>query len=331
MSKRYLNWGVLGPGVVATRAVIPALQRCAMTQVLAVASRDAMRAAQVATTFAIPRHYTSYADLLADPEIDAVYIALPNHLHREWAERAAVAGKHVLCEKPLACNATEAAAMATSAEQSGVRLMEASMYRFHPRMARLREMVASGAVGSVRSIYAAFSFTLIAPGNYRLYREMGGGALLDVGCYGVNAATMLVPSSPLEVQAMAEYYPDTGADRTLSGLLRFSSGATALIRCGFDAAEQQMLEVVGTAGVIRVPLPFTAWHHDPAPIYWWHDAGWEVIDIPPADHYEQMVTEFARAVLQDAPVPYAPAESVVNMRVLDALARAALSGQREPV
>jgi predicted dehydrogenase len=326
-----LNWGVLGPGFAASRALIPALQRVARAQVLAVASRDAARAARVAATFGIARSYGSYADLLADPEVDAVYIALPNHLHREWAERAAAAGKHVLCEKPLALDAAEAVAMAAAAERAGVQLMEAIMYRFHPRMVRLHELVASGALGEVRAIYAAFSFTLVATDTYRRYREMGGGALLDVGSYCVNAARWFGGGEPVEVQAMAEYDPDTGVERALSGLLRFPSGATALVRCGFDAAEQQLLEIAGTAGVIQVPLPFTAWWDDPAPIYWRHGASWETIAIPPADPYEHMVDQFMRAVVAGAAVPYPPAESVANMQALDALARAALSGKRERV
>jgi xylose dehydrogenase (NAD/NADP) len=329
--KQHVNWGVLGPGFVATRAVMPALRRIREARVLAVASRDAARAVQVAETFDIPRSYSSYADLLADPEIDAVYIALPNHLHREWAERAAAAGKHVLCEKPLACNAAEAMAMVRAAERSGVRLMEAVMYRFHPRMRRLHDMIASGAAGTVRAIYAAFSFTLAAQENYRRYREMGGGALLDVGSYCVNAARWFAGIEPVEVQAMAEYDSDTGIDRALSGLLRFPSGVIGLVRCGFDVAEQQLLEIAGTAGVIEVPMPFTAWQHDPAPIFWRRGMDWETIDIPPADPYEQMVAQFTAAVREGRATPYLPVESVANMGVLDALGRAALSGQREVV
>lgn len=214
------NWGVIGAGFIANRALIPAIQSARDARVLAVASLDEQRAQATASAFAIPRIYHDYAALLDDPDVQVVYIALPNHLHREWTIRAARHGKHVLCEKPLAISSVECDEMIDACRQANVLLMEAVMYRFHPRMQSLKAMLDAGEVGELRFLHSAFSFPFNAPGNYRAFPEYGGGALLDTGCYCVNAARWLSGSEPISAKATISYSHD-GIDTSASAILRF--------------------------------------------------------------------------------------------------------------
>jgi D-xylose 1-dehydrogenase (NADP+, D-xylono-1,5-lactone-forming) len=317
-----VRWGVLGPGTVATRAVIPAIQASATGRVVAVASRDPARAAAVAAALAIPRAHTGYAALLADPEVEAVYLALPNHLHRPWTLAAAHAGKHVLCEKPLALNAAEASEMAAACRAAGRLLMEAAMYRFHPRLLRLKELVAGGALGAIRLIHAAFTFPLTARDNYRLRPEMGGGALLDVGLYSVGATRWLAGREPVAVQAVAEAWAPHGIDRQLAGLLDFGEGCFATVQCSFGAAEHQVIEIIGTVGVARAPRAFTAWREEPAPLYWRGADGEERTETFEADPYALMVTHFDGCVRGQANPLHDAQDAIATLAILDALARA---------
>src|SRR6266487_1929286 len=199
------NWGILGPGFIATHAIIPAIQEVSNSRILAVASSNEERSRAVALRFGIERAYYGYQALLDDSDVGAVYIALPNHLHREWTIRAALAGKHVLCEKPLAMNAAECNEMIAVCQQASVLLMEAVMYRFHPRMLYLKQMLETGELGDMRFLHAAFSFPFGAHGNYRAYAQFGGGALLDVGSYCINAARWLIGSEPDSAQSVISY------------------------------------------------------------------------------------------------------------------------------
>jgi predicted dehydrogenase len=306
--------------------VLPALAGARNGAVWAIASRDAARAAAVAAASGAPRAYGDYADLLADPEVEAVYIALPNHLHREWTERAAAAGKHVLCEKPLACTAAEGEAMVAACRAAGVQLLEAVMYRFHPRMIRLAALIAEGAIGTPRALHAAFSFPLAATENYRHHPEFGGGALLDVGCYGVNAARWLMGAEPVAAAAHARFDAATGVDRALSGLLVFPDGATAHLDCAFDTAEHQLIVVTGAQGTLTAPLAFTAWRGDPTHLILDTAAGVRRFDFPPADPYLAMVEHFADLCRGRCAPGDPPEDAVGNLRTLDALARAARPG-----
>jgi predicted dehydrogenase len=326
-----LTWGVLGTGTVARLAMIPALARLPGARLLAVASQDAARARALADAHAVPRAYGSYAELVADPEIACVYLALPNHLHREWAERAAAAGKHVLCEKPLARDVAEMDAMAAASAAAGTRLMEALMYRFHPRLERVRALLAAGAIGSVRRVEATFSFTLGDQPNYRWQPEQGGGALLDVGGYCVHAARTLLGAEPVAVRARASYGA-TGIDEVLTGELIGADGRTARLVCGLRGAERQSITVHGAAGMLELPHPaFTAWHADPAPILLHRDGTTTTETLPPADPYALMAARFTDAVRHAALVPYPLAESRATARVLVALARAARTGEQESI
>jgi len=324
---RRLGWGVLGSAQIARVCVIPALTRSRNGRMLALASRSLKRAQTLAQEHAIPIVYGRYEELLEDPAVEAVYIPLPNHLHREWTLRAIRAGKHVLCEKPLALNAQEAQEMLEAARNAGVLSMEAFMYRFHPRSRRIKALVDQGTIGDPRLIRVAFCFKHPDPTDFRFQPEMGGGALLDVGCYGVSVARWILDAEPEVVQASAEYGP-SGVDMTTVGVLRFPEGRLAVVEASFVTTLQQTYTIVGTDGVIELP-------HD-AFIPWEKDATFQLrgIDdeqgkletIPGADEYQLMVEHFADAALGRGRLEFSPEESLGNMRVLDALARAAREG-----
>jgi xylose dehydrogenase (NAD/NADP) len=277
--------------------VLPALQAARNARAVAVAARSFERAQALAAAHGLERVHGSYERLLEDPEVDAVYIPLVNSLHLEWTLRALAAGKHVLCEKPLALDAAQAERMAAAAEAAGRALMEAFMYRFHPRLREAREQTEP-----VLHLGARFGFPLAAPGNYRLDPGLGGGALLDVGCYGVSAARWFL-GEPDRVGAVEHREPG-GVDLSVAAALRFPGGATATVWGSFESPEEQELVLVTTSGSRRLERPFTAWRD-------------------PDDPYQLMVEEFSAAVLEGRPVPIPPSESVANLRVLDVVREAA--------
>jgi xylose dehydrogenase (NAD/NADP) len=313
----HCNWGILGAGFISTRAIIPALQQAPAVHILALASRSAERAQSIATQFGIQRTYTDYQSLLDDPDINAVYIALPNHLHHEWTIRAAQAGKHVLCEKPLALTASECDEMITACWQANVLLMEAVMYRFHPRMAYLKQLLNSGELGDIRLLHFAFSFPFKATENYRAYPEFGGGALLDIGSYCVNAARWLVGSEPQDVQGFS--YSQNCIDIATSAVLRFEQDVLAHIQCSFAAAEHQVIEVVGTKGAVTAPHAFTAWREDQTVLIIQRGSAFEQREFAPADPYLLMVEHFTDCTLKRTSLLYSPTDGRATLGVLDRL------------
>lgn len=322
-----ITWGVLGAGYIARVAMVPALRSLPEARLLAIAGRDAQRVTALAEAHAITRVYHDYQALLDDPDIQCVYIALANDQHREWTERAAAAGKHVLCEKPLGRNAAEAQAMREACERAGVALMEALMYRFHPRTEQALVMIAHGVIGEPRDVEASFCFTLGDRSNYRMRPEQGGGALLDVGGYCLTAARFFLRGDPLAARASARY-ADTGADLAVSALLDFSAGRVAHVTCAFDSAEYQRVTVVGTSATLELPYAYTAWRDDAAPILIHHGKNVETIITSPADPYARMADAFGRAAVSGDAVPYSLDESLAAARALDAIAQAARSGAR---
>ena len=292
-----MGWGVLGAARIAGAAVLPAIAASSNGRVVAIASRDPERAKQMAGEFDGARAAGSYDELLADPEIDAVYIPLVNSDHAPWTIRALEAGKHVLCEKPLAMNAAEAEEMAAAAKRLGKHLMEAAMYRFHPRTRAFIEDL-------VDPIYvqASFGFTLKNETDYRFRSDMGGGALLDVGFYVVSVARWIL-GEPSDVLARSTLRD--GTDITTSALLRFPGGETAAVWASFESAEDQELKVVTRRGAHRLPRPFN-----------WPDE---------VDQYQLMVESFADSVLRDRPVAIPLRESIANLKVLDWIREAAKS------
>jgi len=257
---RRLRWGVLSTARIARQRFIPGVQASQSGEVVAIASREAGRAAHAAAELGIPRWYGSYEALLADPEVEAVYIPLPNALHAEWTVRAAAAGKHVLCEKPAARRVADAERMAAACRRAGVLLMEAFMYRHHPQHARVQALLAAGTIGEPRLVRASFCFAMSperrAGGDIRLSRALDGGALMDVGCYAVNAARLLFGAEPLEASAQQTVDPACGVDTTFAGLLRFPGDRLALIDGSFDVGSGQRYEVAGPQGTILVERAF---------------------------------------------------------------------------
>jgi xylose dehydrogenase (NAD/NADP) len=328
-----VRWGVMGNATIARRCVIPAIRKSCNGSLCALATRSPERVQKVAVDQQIDRIYDSYDALLADPEIDVIYIALPNHLHHPWTIKALKAGKHVLCEKPLACSAKEAREMAAVSETAGRCLMEAFMYRFHPRSRRIKQLATEGRIGGPCLVRSAFCYRMgeadwANEKNARLKPEMGGGALLDVGCYGVSVARWLLGSEPTRVQAQAVYHPG-GVDVHMVGTLGFADTALATFEASFVSALQQTFTVVGREGAIELPHnAFIPWEEDAVFVLRRHDeeTGQKYV-IPGADEYQLMVEHFGDAVLGNTDLMYLPGDSIGNMRVLDALAQAARTGE----
>jgi predicted dehydrogenase len=328
-----VKWGVMGNATIARVCVIPAIQKSCNGSVHALATRSPARAQEVVADHQIDQIYNSYDALLADPAINVIYIALPNHLHYPWTVKALKAGKNVLCEKPLACSANEAKEMASVAEDCGRYLMEAFMYRFHPRSRRIKQLIAEGRIGAPCLIRSAFCFRMrekdwTSEKNARLKPEMGGGALLDVGCYSVSVARWFLGAEPTQVQAQAVYHPD-GVDVHMVGTLGFADIALATFEASFISALQQTYSIAGADGVIELPHnAFVPWENDAAFLLRGQDEeeGQQHL-IPGADEYQLMVEYFADVVLGNTDLMYPPADSIGNMRVLDALSQAARTGE----
>jgi predicted dehydrogenase len=327
MTETKLRWGVISTANIGRAAVNPAIQASSNGELQAVASRTAAHARDFANQWDIPRHYGSYRALLDDPEIDAVYIPLPNSKHLEWTKKAAEAGKHVLCEKPLALNEAECREMAAAAEDNGVRLLEAFMYRFHPRTQRVLDMVGAGEIGDLRVIRSSFTFRLTRPDNIRWDPDLGGGSLMDVGCYCVNVSRTMAGAEPLEVQAVANW-TDRGADQEMVGTMRFPGGVLAHFDCSLTMERNEIYELAGTGGHLQVPASFLPGKDD-APIH--HHRGREGVTtevVPGVDEYRLMVEHFADGVLHDRAFRYTAEEAALNMRTIEALYRSARDGGR---
>ena len=321
-----LRWGVLGAARVARRRVIPAIQASANGMVVALASRDRDKGRAVAAELGIGRVHSSYEALLADPDVDAIYNPLPNALHAEWTVRAAEAGKAVLCEKPLAQDAAEAAHMVEACARRSVPLMEAFMYRFHPQNVRVRALLVQGAIGDVEQVRAGFCFRMdpLDPANVRLQPALAGGALLDVGCYAVNASRMVFGEEPQRARAWRDVDERFGVDVALAGVLEYPGRRFATVDCSFKATYSGWYTVLGRDGVIEVPRAFTPQRDEEAVVIISDAQGNRRAErFPGVDQYRLMAESFAAAVLAGAPVPYAPDDAVRNMRAIDALARAA--------
>ncbi len=324
----HVRWGILSTADIALTKVIPGLRRSVRSRVVAIASRDERRAAEVASELDIPRSYGTYEALLADPEIDAVYIPLPNHLHAEWTIAAAQAGKHVLCEKPLALTAAEAEHMVDACRAAGVLLMEAFMYRQHPSWIAARQLVQSGGIGRLQVVDSWFSFYNDDPGNIRNALETGGGALYDIGCYCINLSRMLFGSEPVGVRSAIIRDPALGVDVVTSAILEFADGL-ATFTCSTRTEADQRVDIYGTAGRVSIEIPFnipadrqtrvfvTAGGDPPvAPAT-------ETLAFPPADPYACEADRFTDAILDGVPLPVAPDDAVANLRVIDAVFAAA--------
>jgi predicted dehydrogenase len=321
-----VRWGVLSTANIGVGTVIPAMRQCQFGELSAIASRDALAAEKVARQFGFAKWYGSYEALLADPEIDAIYNPLPNHLHVPWSIKALEAGKHVLCEKPIAPTEAEARPLFDAARQHPrLKVMEAFMYRFHPQWQRTRELVRGGELGELRTIQVFFSYFLDDPNNIRNRAEIGGGALLDIGCYPVSVARFLFDAEPHRVFAVAEEDPRFHTDRLISGTLDFGVG-TATFTCGTQLAPHQRVTVVGTKALVEIEIPFNAPADRPCRIWLQRDGAREEISFPASNQYTLQADGFARAILDDGAVPTPVEDALANMHVIDALRRSAERG-----
>lgn len=321
MSDRKLRWGVLGCAGIAKRAVIPGIQQSETGVVAAIASRDMEKAKQTADELGIATAYGSYEDLLADTAIDAVYIPLPNHLHKEWTIRAAAAGKHVLCEKPIALNAKEAEEMVAACRLAGVQLVEAFMYRHHPRYTRIKEIIEAGEIGVVRGIHGTFTFNNAKDsGNVRYKRFMGGGSIYDVGCYPLSAARLILGTEPVAATVQAFFSPEHDeVDMMASGLVEFPDDIGLTFDCAMWADGRNTLEILGTTGRIEVPSAFIG-----NPNFYVISRGERREEVfEPLNQYSLQADSFARSVWQEEPLRFEPEDAIQNMRLIDACLQSA--------
>lgn len=317
-----LRWGILSTADIGRKKVIPAIQRARRCRVVAIASRDGAAARQVAAELSIPTAHGTYEALLADPQVDAVYIPLPNHLHLEWTVKAIAAGKHVLCEKPLALNAADAARMVDAAEAAGLTLMEAFMYRLHPSWAAVHDLVAAGRIGRLMAIQSWFSYYNDDPANIRNIRAAGGGALYDIGCYNVNLSRLLFGAEPSRVQASVLRDPASGVDVLTSAILEFDGGQ-ATFTCSTRTETDQRVHVYGTTGRIAMGIPFNIPPDRPTQVF--ITAGGdppvaphtETLTFGTADPYSVEAEVFAAMVLDGAAAPFPARDAVANLRVLE--------------
>lgn len=331
-----VRWGVLGAAKIAVEKVIPGLARTAAGTVAAIASRDAGRAEAVARRLGIPRAHGSYESLLADPDVEAVYIPLPNDQHVPWAIRAAEAGKHVLCEKPLALTAAEAERLIPVRDRTGRVILEAFMVRHHPQWLRARELVRAGRIGTPMAVTASFSYHNADPGNIRNSLAQGGGALYDIGCYPVMLSRWLFGAEPERVTALIERDPDCGVDVMTSGLMAFSGGRHASFTTSTRMVPFQRMQCLGSRGRIEVRIPFNAPPDEPCRILIddgarHGDAGAAVEDMPVADQYALQAEAFARILREGAAADPPLEDAVANLRVIEALFRAGAEQRWVPV
>ena len=321
MNDTYFRWGVLSGARIARQKVIPAIQQSLRGRVIAIASRNVDHAREIARSFQIPHVCSTYHDLIHLDGIDAVYIPLPNHLHVEWASNAIKAGKHVLCEKPLGLSETEAQTLLRVSQEHPRQIVaEAFMYRYHPQWGRIRELIRSKEIGELRSIYTHFSYTNEDPENIRNILEFGGGALMDIGCYGISVARWLYGAEPLKVCAQIERHPEFKTDMLTTVLLKFPHGSATVV-CGTQMYPSQRVILVGTKGKIVVPKPFIISPDEAACLY--IERNEEVIphELRPANQFSEQCDGFAAGVSGTQTLHTTLSDSIFNMRVIDACFR----------
>jgi predicted dehydrogenase len=324
---RKVKWGILSTAKIGREKVIPAMQAGGHTEVVAIASRNKEQAKAVAEKLKIPIAHGSYEALLADTGIDAVYIPLPNHLHVEWAIKCLQAGKHVLCEKPVAMSAAEAQHLLDVSKQyPKLRIMEAFMYRFHPQWQQAKKMVSDGVIGELKTIQSFFSYYNADPANIRNQPGTGGGGMMDIGCYCVSLSRFIFGKEPLKVTGIVEYDPVLGTDRMASGLLDFSNG-TASFTCSTQAMPYQRVNIIGTNARIEIEIPFNAPPDKPTRS-WLHtkEESREII-FESIDQYTLQGDLFSQAILYDQAVQTPLEDAVNNMKVIEAVIASGKEGE----
>lgn len=322
-----IRWGILSTANIANRRVVPALKATNNGEVAAVASRDLEKARAFAADHAIPKAYGSYDQLLNDPEIDAIYIPLPNSEHAHWAIQCVEAGKAVLCEKPLARNEEEAKTILGASAIWNVQVVEGFMYRFHPQTVKVREMLTSGAVGEITALSSAFTFSIRSETNVRMSPALAGGALMDVGCYCINVMRLMTGEEPQTAQALA-HFGASNVDERLAATLQFPSGIIGHFDCGLRGYRTHTYEIRGTEGRIVVERGFTMEPGDEHIIRWWHGDAYEEIRTPAANHFTLMAEDFADALMTGRQPRYPVVDAIHNMRAIDLVMAAAVQNPR---
>jgi predicted dehydrogenase len=309
-----IRWGILGVAKIATAKVIPAMLLCSNVEIAAIASRDLTKARTAAGQLGIPQAYGSYEELLEDPSIDAIYNPLPNHLHVPWSIRAAEAGKHVLCEKPIALSIAETRDLIAARDKAHVKIGEAFMARTHPQWLRAAEIAHSGKIGDLRVVSGYFSYFNRDPKNVRNIAEIGGGAILDIGCYPITLSRMMFRAEPLRVHAFLDRDPDFKTDRLASVILQYPQGH-ASFTCSTQLVPYQRMHIFGTTGHIEIEIPFNAPPDKPTRIF----LNDETIEFPVCDQYTIQGELFSRAILEDTEVPVPLEDALNNMKVIEAI------------
>lgn len=311
-----IKWGVLSTATIAVEQVIPAIKLSEKGELFAVASRSMKKAEGVAHQFGIPNFYGDYDALLAEPQVQAVYIPLPNHLHVEWAIKALRAGKHVLVEKPVAMDAEEAQLLLEeSRKHPELKIMEAFMYKFHPQWAYVKKMVKEGAIGSLKMIQSSFSFFDDHPDSITNSKEYGGGSLMDVGCYPISISRYLYEAEPFRVISSLEYHPAFEVDIHASGVMEFDQGRSVFYS-SIQLMENQEAKLLGTEGMIEFEIPFNPPHDKSVSISLVKEDSRERISFDPCNQYGLQTDAFSRAILENTKVPYSLDDAVKNMRII---------------
>lgn len=328
---RKIRWGILGAAKIGINKVIPAMQRGEHCEVIAIASRDLEKARAAALQLGIARAYGSYEELLADSRAEAIYIPLPNHMHVPWSLRTLQAGKHVLCEKPIALTAREAQTLVDASKKyPHLKVMEAFMYRFHPQWQRTVLLVREGKIGAVRTIQSFFSYNNLDPKNIRNIAAVGGGGLMDIGCYNISLSRFVFGREPQRVFGIVEYDPNFKTDRLASGVLDFGSG-TATFTCSTQIQPYQRVNILGTEGRIEIEIPFNVPNDKPARMWLHRGTQAEEILLEACDQYTVQGDAFSQAILNDTPVPTPLDDAVANMRVLEAVVESGKTGGWEEI
>ena len=318
-----LNWGILSTAKIGIEKVIPAMQHGKLSKIVAIASRTHESAREAAKNLKIPKAFGSYQDLLDDTSIDAVYIPLPNHMHVPWTIKALAANKHVLCEKPIALTATEAKELLKETEKfPHLKVMEAFMYRHHPQWIRALELINGGGIGMVKTVHSFFSYHNDDPENIRNMVDMGGGGLMDIGCYCISLARLIFDEEPQRDIGKIEYAPGFETDRICSGILDFVQG-TSTFTCSTQLVPYQRVNVFGTKGRIEIEIPFNAPPDKPCKMLFQNNEIIEEIEIKICDQYTIQGDLFSLSVLKNEKVPTPIEDAVENMKVLEAVIQSA--------
>jgi len=325
-----LKIGVLGVSNHFVKRIVLPLQETRYCYIHGIASRDAGKALSASKKYNIPKSYGSYEELLADKDVDAVYIPLPNHMHAEWIRKSADAGKHVLCEKPLSMNADEAGQAVVHTEEKGVRLMEAFMYKFHPMWQHVKDIVRTNQIGKVTNINVSFFYNNPSKNNIRNIKDYGGGAMMDIGCYAVSVPRFVLDSEPSRVVSLITFHPEFGTDMLSSAIMDFGD-VRATFSVGTLSEANQRVEITGTSGKISIPLPFNTFVDVKSSVIVSNNIGERIVEFPAVDQYGVMFDAFAKAVLTDEKLPVSIDDAVKNQKVVDAIFRSGMSEKWEAV